>query len=205
VNVKNTGNMRVQTRRPQLTAKVDLPGGQDRLRQMILYVAIRNMQAERFGLTKLNKIIWRADFESFAVRGRPVTGRAYQRLPQGPAPKEMRPLLNEMLREGAITLSETDFGDDIIERRPIAMVGPNLSNFSKDDIEFVEASIRHYWDKTGGETSDDSHGIAWKTRGDKAIMYYELSYLSDEDLSAQKKDEILSKLRTREAMPRRGR
>jgi Protein of unknown function (DUF4065) len=197
--VKNTGTMRVQTRRPILTAKVDLPGGQDRLRQTILYVSIRNIGAARFGLVKLNKIIWRADFEAFAARGRPVTGRAYQRLPQGPAAKEMRPLLNEMEREHAITYELTDFGKDergrpIVEHRPVAMIGPNLANFTKDDLDFVEASIRHYWTLTGGETSDESHGLAWKSRGDKATMYYELSYFSDDDLGPDEKAALAQKL-----------
>jgi hypothetical protein len=197
--MKDTRGMRVQTRRPQLTAKVDLPGGQDRLRQMILYVSIRNVQAVRFGLVKLNKIIWRADFEAFSTRGRPVTGRAYQRLPQGPAAKEMRPLLNEMEREQAISYELTDFGKDehgrdIIEQRPIALVGPNLAHFTKEDLEYVESSIRHYWLMTGGETSDESHGVAWKSRGNRATMYYELSYLSDEMLRQDERDAIVQHL-----------
>src|SRR6478672_8661822 len=86
--------------RSKLTWKVPLAGGQRRLREAVLYVSNACTEAERFGLVKLNKIIWRADFESFAQRGQPVTGRQYQRLPQGPAPIEMKPVLNEMLRAG---------------------------------------------------------------------------------------------------------
>lgn len=195
--MRDTGTMRVQTKRPQLTPKVDLPGGQDRLRQMILYVSIRNVKAERFGLVKLNKIIWRADFDAFAARGRPITGRAYQRLPQGPAAREMKPLLTEMERDGSITYFETDFGDNVVEYRPIATIGPNLANFTKEDLDFVEASIAHYWNMTGTETSDDSHGAAWKTRGNKAPMYYELSYLSDDPITAAEKSAILRNLAAR--------
>jgi hypothetical protein len=113
----------------------------------------------------------------------PVTGRAYQRLELGPAPKEMRPLLNEMERLGIIDYKITYFGDGVIEYRPTAKVPPNLSFFSYDDLSFVDAAIAYYWDKTGTETSDDSHGIAWKSRENKATMYYELSYLSDEEIA----------------------
>jgi hypothetical protein len=49
--------------RPRLTWKVPLPGGQKRLREAVLYVSAACKDAERFGLVKLNKIIWRADFE----------------------------------------------------------------------------------------------------------------------------------------------
>jgi len=195
--MKDAGGMRIQTQRPRLTAKVNLRGGQDRLRQMILYVSIRCVEAERYGLTKLNKIIWRADFEAFATRGTPITGREYQRLPQGPAPKEMRPLLDEMGKEGLIEYFETEFADGKKEMRPIAKIGPNLSYFTDEDIRFVDASILHYWDMTGTETSDDSHGIAWKSRENKAPMYYELSYLSDEEITQKQRAALLSKLRAR--------
>src|ERR1700720_1644773 len=95
-----------ETRR-KLTWKVQLPGGQKRLREAILYVSHACEAAPLFGLVKLNKILWRADFESFAERGQPITGRQYQRLPQGPAPVEMLPLLNEMQAEGLIRIERT--------------------------------------------------------------------------------------------------
>jgi hypothetical protein len=62
-------------------SKIALPGGQARLREAILYVSDAYRDAEIFGQTKPNKVIWRADFRSFAElrsfaeRGIPVTGR----------------------------------------------------------------------------------------------------------------------------------
>lgn len=167
---------------PHLTFTVELPGGQDRLRQMILYVARRCSGARHFGLVKLNKIIWRADFESFAERGTPVTGRPYQRLQFGPAAKEMLQVHTEMLRTGLIEVSLRDFGDDMVERRTIALVDPILDHFDTKDLEYVDASIRRYWDKTGTESSDESHGVAWSSRQDRDPMPYESAYLSDEEL-----------------------
>jgi hypothetical protein len=73
----------------------------------------------------------------------------------------MKPLLDEMERIGLIGYEKTDFGNGMVEMRPIAKMPPNLAYFSKDDMEFVEEAIMHYWEKTGVETSDDSHGIAW--------------------------------------------
>jgi len=195
--MKDTRGMRVQTTRPKLTPSVILPGKQDRLRQMILYVATKCAKAERMGLIKLNKILWKADFDAFAARQRPITGREYQRLDLGPAPKEMPPLLRDMLRDGLIELVPTDFGEGIIEQRPIALARPNLTLFTKDDLAFVDAAIAYYWDKTGRETSDDSHGVAWKSHGNKTPMYYELSYLSDDEVTAEQRVELLQKVRAR--------
>jgi hypothetical protein len=167
--VSKHGDMRVQTTRPKLTASLSLPGGQDRLRQLILYVSLRCETAERFGHIKLNKIIWKADFDAYAYRKMPITGRAYQKLEWGPAAKEMLPLLTEMERVGLIQWMQENFGKDdsgkdIVEHRPIAKIPPNLSYFCRDDLKFVEDSIRYYWNKTGTEASDDFHGIAWKSR-----------------------------------------
>ena len=165
-----------------LTSKVDLPGGQGRLRQLILHVSIRCATARYFGAVKLNKIIWRADFSSFASRRVPVTGRAYLRQQFGPALKEMLPVHKEMLRDGAISVERRDFGAGMVEQRTIAIDKANLSFFDAVDLSFVDESIEHYWEMTGTETSDESHGVAWRTRGNGDPMPYELAFLSDEPL-----------------------
>jgi len=184
-------------RKPQLTTRIRLPGGQDRLKQMILYVADQCAAAERFGLIKLNKILWKSDFDAFAARGIPVTGRDYQRLELGPAPKEMPPLYRDMLRNGLIRVETVDFGDDIVEKRTIPLVPFDLSLFSEDDIRFVDAAIAYYWTMTGTETSDDSHGIAWKTHNNGDPLPYELARLSDRPLPSEAQSRIASRARER--------
>jgi hypothetical protein len=179
--------------KPQLTTRILLPGGQDRLKQMILYIAEQCAAAERFGLIKLNKILWKSDFDAFAARDVPVTGRDYQRLELGPAPKEIPRVYNDLLRDGAIRVEEVDFGDGIVEKRTIALDRPNLKLFSPEDIAFVDSAIAYYWDMTGTETSDDSHGVAWKTHNNGDPLPYELARLSDKPLS----DDQLRRLKDR--------
>lgn len=163
------------------TFQVSLPGGQNRLRQLILHVAARCHEAERFGAIKLNKILWRADFESFARRGVPITGREYKRLDLGPAPREMPALHREMTAQGMIRLERVPAGEHT-QHRTIPLMEADLRLFSADDLAFVEESIRYYWDKTGIEASDDSHGAAWQSRNNGDLMPYELAYLSDEPI-----------------------
>lgn len=167
---------------PHLTLRIDLPGAQDRLVEMILYIAHRCQGARRFGGIKLNKILWKSDFDAYAARGVPVTGRAYQRLRLGPAPKEMLPVHRDMVQRGLIRVEATDFGDGIIEQRTIALRDPNLDLFTPDDIAFVDRAIGHFWTLTGTETSDDSHGAAWSTRANGDPMPYETALLSDRSL-----------------------
>lgn len=176
--------------RARLTWKVSLPGGQRRLREAVLYVSRACEQAQYFGLVKLNKIIWRADFESFAQRGQPVTGRQYQRLPQGPAPVEMLPVLNELQADGLLRIERRTVVD-FDEQRPIALAEPVLAFFSLGDIECLDRAISAYWDMTGTETSDVSHGVGWKSRSDGEAMPYELAYLSDEAVGPNQRARLL--------------
>lgn len=162
-----------------ITVKVLMPGGQNRLRQMILYVALKCNGAKFFGAVKLNKILWKADFDAFAARRIPVTGREYLKQRFGPALREMLPLQRDMVANGLIQFEHRDFGDDIVEDRTIALVEPDLSLFNEDDLKYVDASVRHYWHMTGTESSDESHGIAWRTRAIGVAMPYESALLSD--------------------------
>jgi|SRR5947209_3992354 len=175
----------------RLTYKVDLAGGQNRLREMILYVSQRSQNAPRWGKTKLNKTLWRADFRSFLERGTPVTGRAYQRLPQGPAPVEMAPVLGEMANAGLIRFDRVVFSEDVIEERIVALEQPSLTVFSASDLGYVDEAINFYWDNTAREVSDESHGIAWKSRVDGDPMPYELAFLSDQKLSSAMQTKLL--------------
>ncbi|MSO99576.1 MAG: DUF4065 domain-containing protein [Acetobacteraceae bacterium] len=166
------------------TITVRLPGEMSRLRHMILYVARRCYSAKYFGAIKLNKIIWKADFDAFAARGVPVTGREYRRQKLGPVLREMKRLHTEMLIEGAIRVERREFGEDIVEFRTVAQDEPNLSLFTTEDLSFVDEAISHYWEMTGQESSDGSHGVAWRTRANGDPMPYELSLLSDRGLGA---------------------
>ena len=184
-------------RQHRITSRIDLPGGQDRLRQLILYVAQRCASATYFGKIKLNKIIWKSDFDAYAERGVPVTGRAYQRLVLGPAAKEMKPIYTEMVSAGMVKVERRDFGDDIVEERTIALFNPNMKWFDGEDIGFIERSIDYYWLKTGTETSDDSHGLAWLTRGNGEPMPYESALLSDRRPQQGQLDRMQQKVRER--------
>jgi hypothetical protein len=159
-----------------VTYRVNLPGGQRRLKEASLYVMQKAAAFEFFGLVKLNKILWRADFEAFHERHIPVTGRQYQALPAGPAPFEMRPILNEMLRDGDIEIVETDVPSEL---RPIAKVSPVLTFFSPHDLRFLDEAVAHYKDMTGTKASHESHGLAWSTREVGDPIPYEASIYND--------------------------
>jgi hypothetical protein len=165
-----------------VTYKVDLSGGQRRLKEAILYVAQKGQPMTFFGRTKLHKILWRADFRSFYERRQPITGRMYQKLEFGPALIEMLPVMQELLKTAAL-IEEPRLHGENTEYRPVPQVEPVLKFFSPEDLEYLGESLRHYWSMTGTETSDESHGIAWKSRHIGDLIPYEASFFEDKHLS----------------------
>lgn len=173
----------------KLTYRVELPGGQDRLRELVLYVSSRALDMPRWGKTKLNKILWDADFSSFLERGSPVSGRPYQKLKAGPAPIEMPFILAEMENDGLIDIEMVRAGDRV-EHRIVAKVEASTRFFSPDDLHYVDRSIRRFWELTAAEASGESHGVAWKTREELDPLPYESAILSDEELRGRSLNRI---------------
>ena len=191
----------VDQRHFDVTYRIELSGGQRRLKEAILYVAQKGQPMEFLGRVKLNKIIWRADFRSFYARRQPVTGRAYQKLRWGPALMEMMPIMNDLLREGLL-MEELQSRGGKKEHRPVAKADPVLRFFSAEDLEFLDESLQHYWNKTGSEASDESHGLAWKSRNIGDAIPYEAAFFEDKPLpkaALQKLAERARKLQLRSA------
>src|SRR5919109_351200 len=56
-----------------------------RLKELVLYLACASETADPgFGMVKLNKLLYRADFEAFRRLGHSLTGETYQKQAYGP-------------------------------------------------------------------------------------------------------------------------
>lgn len=157
--------------------------GEDRLRELILYIAARCQGDPKFGATKLNKILWWADFMAYADRGRPITGIEYMRLAQGPAPKRLVPVREDMVSRDEIAVTKTSGLGGVVQHRIVPLRDPNISMFSAEEIATVEHVIAAFWNKTAKGVSDLSHGKAWEVAADKASIPYEAVFLSDANVN----------------------
>jgi hypothetical protein len=133
-----------------------------KLAELILYVAEKLLDDAPGGATKLNKILFFAEFSHMRVHGVPISGAPYQKLSQGPAPRRLVPIRDRLFDEGAAELRIDDyFGRPlhrIVPQRP-----PNLRLFSRDELRIVDQVITAVWGKTAAEVSEMSHGeMGWK-------------------------------------------
>lgn len=156
----------------------NVPRGQQRFREMIIYVCRKCEHDPSFGATKLNKILYHSDFRAFERFGTPLTGMRYFRLEQGPAPRAMLPVLRELEREGAVrTAPPQEFQFE--QRRTTALRDAYLDHFTPDEIDLIDEVIEELWGKTATAASDETHGVAWRTHNFKDDIPYEAVFLAD--------------------------
>ena len=150
-----------------------------RLGELILYIASRSMADPKYGKTKLNKILYFADTLAYLRFGKPISGAEYMRLPHGPAPKRMLPVLEVLERNGSLAIQETAyFGQK--QERPLALRDADLDLFSGNEISIVDRVIEMCQDHNASELSLISHNRAWHITPNKDSIPYEAAFISDE-------------------------
>lgn len=144
-----------------------------KLAELIVYIASRCEQMERFGSVKLNKILFWADFLAHESRGKPITGAVYQRLPNGPAPQQLLPVRSRLEESKALAMQERPAGPHI-EKRPIALRAANLKLFEAEEIQYVDMAISALANHTAARASADSHRfVGWAlARDGEEIPYF---------------------------------
>ncbi len=156
----------------------------ERLRELILYIAEKCASDPEFSATLLNKILFYADFLSFAQRGKPVTGAAYQALDYGPAPKRLVPVRDMMIDAGELEIKEIP-KFTYSRQQYVALRRADLDRlFRPTDIALVDEVIERLKGVSAQRISEFSHHRLWKiARGAggnyRGLIPYEAMYISD--------------------------
>lgn len=138
-----------------------------------------------FGATKLNKILYHADFLAFAKSGRSITGAQYMRQRNVPVPRHLVPVRDKMLANRDIAIRPgNSYSPGKTEQRVVPLVESDLSQFDSWQIALVDAVIRDLWNQSGTEASDGTHGRAWKiAEANGSPIPYEAIFISDDPLT----------------------
>ncbi|MGD0289029.1 MAG: Panacea domain-containing protein [Candidatus Binataceae bacterium] len=156
----------------------------ERLRELILYVAEKCATDPEFNATKLNKILFYSDFVSYSKTGRPITGAAYKALEYGPAPKRLLPVRDRMIDAGELEIKKIPkFAYSRYQY--VALRRSDLDRFFRpSDIALVDELIHMFWGKSAQTISQFSHHRLWKiARGannSEGLIPYEAMFISDD-------------------------
>jgi hypothetical protein len=143
-----------------------------KLRELILLISEWSQADPKFGAIKLNKLLFHADFSAFLTFGEPITGQEYFALPQGPAPRRLKPLTEQMQKRNEFAWKEIEyFGKP--QKRPVALRPPDVSAFSGPQVKLIRQTIEKFWSLTATEISEESHlFLGWKAAHLKETIPY---------------------------------
>ena len=171
---------------------------EEKLKQLILYVSQKCADQSEFGSTKLNKILYFADFIVYVKTGEPLTGVAYQRLQWGPAPRRMRPVLDELVESDELAMQQTLIAAGVKRKKPVNLVAPDLSLFSAAEIAVVDEVIAKLEELTASETSRKSHNWGgWRYARTGQTIPYESAFIDNRPLTAAEHERGLEIARQR--------
>jgi len=126
--------------------------------------------------TKLNKLLFYADFAHFKKFNTSITGMRYVRLDYGPAPMDYGFYYDLLSKRGAIDIQEVVFTEDIAGEKLSALQEPDLSLFSDEELAtmtYVKEHFKNTSSKGIGEISHREKG--YEETSDKAIISYEFA------------------------------
>ena len=150
---------------------------EEKLRELILYIAQKSKTDPRCGAVKLNKLLYYSDFTAYRLLGRSITGAEYQHLPEGPAPRRGLPAQKRLKRDGAIEMmyKPSVLGD------PIHLIVPKRQPypiFTKQEKALVNGIIKEFWNLTGSELSEISHKeFGWRLTKHGETIHYRTTWL----------------------------
>ncbi len=166
-----------------LTFGKDNQESRERLRELILYIAKRSKDDDDFGVTKLNKLLFYADFISFAKYGRPLTNTQYRKRPYGPVPTSIESLRDEMEAANDIVVIHKGLAP-YVQHRVFPVREARLDeHFTPSEIALVDEVIQTLRDLNAREISDMSHDFAWQVARDYELIPYDAVFIYDRELS----------------------
>jgi hypothetical protein len=152
---------------------------ENKLRELLVLVADRSSEDPGFGATKLNKLLFFCDFYAYAYLGEPITGAEYQKLKDGPAPRRLLPVQNDLEREGAVRVVNRE-RMIYTQKVTVAQRPPDLSVFSPAQLELVEEVLDIFRRYDASTISEVSHRVSagWNLAGLGEEIPYETALIS---------------------------
>jgi hypothetical protein len=124
--------------------------------ELILHVADRLRADRAGGATKLNKVLFFAEFTHLRRHHAVITGCEFQKLPHGPAPRQLVPVRRRLVDQGAAELVTEDFLGRP-QQRLVPLRPADLSVFTELELATVDDVLAQLGGLTGTQVSELSH------------------------------------------------
>ena len=158
-----------------------------KLESLILHIAQTCERDPSCGATKLNKLLFLADFGAYRRSGKSLTGQDYRALELGPAPLRLMPVREGMLRKQWIAMREDDF-HGWPQDRVIPLRRADLNAFTPDEIAHVGHLVAEFWGVSAADMTNLTHLFAgWLVAKRSEIIPYGLTFVGNRDLTPEER------------------
>jgi len=145
----------------------------EKLKALVHYICRECRDPSKLGMTKLHKILWYSDGQSYVRHGEPITGERYIKMPYGPFADHLSGVLDDLQKEGKVYMHKVDFhGKEKYEL--IGKGEPDKSLFTDKELTLINSMIKNITeDHTAASISDRTHNAIWEMAILKEEMPYE--------------------------------
>ena len=124
--------------------------------------------------TKLNKLLFYADFKHFKEYVVSITGCRYAHIPFGPAPDNYDHYFATLIGNKLLNPEEIRYTEDIVGEKFVSAKEPDLSMFSESELKIIALVKEFFKDFTANRITDYSHREqGYKETSDGDIISYD--------------------------------
>jgi hypothetical protein len=133
-----------------------------KFKELVVYLCASAERAgdEGFGMVKLNKLLYRSDFESYRLLGHSITGETYEKQEFGPVARDLPIVLDELAAAGRLQWQAIPRGPHT-RKVPTITADPDsladLSRFDSDELRIIKSSEKELAAHGGKSVSEWSH------------------------------------------------
>lgn len=135
---------------------MDVAYNEEKFVEMVLHVSDRLQEDRAGGATKLNKILFFAEFTHLRRHHQVISGCEFQKLDHGPAPRQLLPVRHQLIESGAARLVEEDFLGRL-QHRLVPIREANLDVFTEEELQSIDDVLIQLAGMTGTQVSEPSH------------------------------------------------
>jgi uncharacterized phage-associated protein len=158
---------------------------EQKFRELVLYFARKCVDDPGFGVTKLNKLLFYADFLAYANWGQSITGSEYVALDHGPVPEDAKAIRSRMEQQKQIAIEPRGW-----QQRVVALQEPDIEQFSSRDIAVADRVCGLLEKYNATQVSELSHAfLGWRAAyaetqatGRQVRIPYSTVFVSNEPL-----------------------
>lgn len=167
-----------------------------KFKELVLLLAWRSKDDPLMSRVKLNKLLYRADFESFRLHGESMTGATYIRGEFGPMASEL-PRAEAELGQSQLLSWESRQAGPYEQKVPKALQPPDESKFADRDFPIIDRALVELAPHGGKGASEWSHeqSAGWRARENGAEIPYASAFVSTEPLSDEQMERALQRSR----------